>query len=240
MRKKILFLILIAVLSMNALYHFGRPLWTPYYLKLAGKDSVSDIMTRYETEVSARMADDLERLNVSTYPDQLMIIALKKPQQLELWGEYDGIYRLIKSYEFKGFSGELGPKLVEGDGQIPEGIYGIEYLNPNSSFHLSMKLNYPNAFDRKMAKRDGRTTLGDDIMIHGKSATIGCIPIGDKGIEELFVWVHRVGISNTRSLISPVDFRSETVDPQIDGIDWESQLYRQLENELKKFVVTPE
>lgn len=240
MRKKILFLILIAVLSMNVLYHLGRPLWHPYYLKLAGKDTVSDVIDRYETEVSERMADDLKRLNVSAYPDRLMIIALKKSQQLELWGEYAGSYRFIKSYKFKGFSGELGPKLVEGDGQIPEGIYGIEYLNPNSSFHLSMKLNYPNEFDQKMAKRDGRTTLGDDIMIHGKSATIGCIPIGDKGIEELFIWVHRVGKSNTKVLISPVDYRSETVSPQIDGIDWEDQLYRQLENELKKFSVTPQ
>jgi len=62
---------------------------------------------------------------------------------------------MIKSYPFTGFSGGLGPKLREGDGQIPEGVYAIEYLNPNSQFHLSVKLDYPNVFDKAKGRADG-------------------------------------------------------------------------------------
>lgn len=86
-----------------------------------------------------------------------------------------------------GTSGTLGPKREEGDGQIPEGVYGVEDLNPNSLFHLSLKVSYPNAFDREMAKREGCGNLGGDIMVHGGSATVGCIPIGDDAIEEVVV-----------------------------------------------------
>ena len=69
-------------------------------------------------------------------------------------------------YPILAASGVLGPKLREGDKQVPEGIYGAEALNPNSKFHLSIRLNYPNTFDRRMAQSDGRTQLGGDIMIH--------------------------------------------------------------------------
>ena len=103
---------------------------------------------------------------------------------LEVWGRLKSSeLELFKRYSFTGFSGGSGPKLREGDGQIPEGIYAIEYLNPNSQFHLSMKLNYPNTFDKAKGKADGRDRLGFDIFIHGGSATIGCIPIWDAGIE---------------------------------------------------------
>ena len=93
-------------------------------------------------------------------------------------------WRMPRIYPMTAFSGALGPKLREGDGQIPEGVYGIEYLNPNSSYHLSLKVSYPNASDRKRAKADGRTNLGGDIMIHGKAVTIGCVPVGDDAIED--------------------------------------------------------
>lgn len=112
-----------------------------------------------------------------------------------------------RKYNMTGFSGRLGPKLCEGDRQIPEGIYGIEYLNPNSRFHLSLKVSYPNAFDRKRAIQDGRANLGGDIMIHGGSATIGCIPIGDDAIEELFYFVAMIGKENTKVIIAPYDLR---------------------------------
>lgn len=236
MRKKILWLVLLVVVSLNVLYHFGRPLWRPYYLKWTGKDTVADILSRYEDQVNQRLSQDLKRLGVEGYPDRLMIIAIKESQQLEMWGEYEGSFRLIKIYPFTGFCGVLGPKLERGDGQIPEGLYGIEYLNPNSRFHLSMKITYPNQFDREMGENDGRSDLGDDIMIHGKTATIGCIPIGDEGIEEVFIWVARVGREKTGVMISPVDFRQEGhQSPTIDGVDWEPGLYREIRAGLLKF-----
>ena len=76
---------------------------------------------------------------------------------LEVWGRLkSGELELIKRYPITGFSGGPGLKLRDGDGQIPEGIYAVEYLNPNSHFHLSIKLNYPNAFDKAKGKADGR------------------------------------------------------------------------------------
>ena len=72
---------------------------------------------------------------------------------------------------------------MNDDGQIPEGIYGIGYLNPNSSYYFSLKVTYPNASDRARAKADGRTNLGGDIMIHGQAVTIGCVPVGDDAID---------------------------------------------------------
>ncbi len=105
------------------------------------------------------------------------------------------------------FSGTLGPKLREGDGQIPEGIYGIDYLNPNSRFYLSLKVSYPNASDRARAKVDGRVNLGGDIMIHGKAVTIGCVPVGDDAIEDIFYLASAVGIKNVSVVIAPYDMR---------------------------------
>ena len=132
---------------------------------------------------------------------------------------------MIKSYPFTGFSGGLGPKLRKGDGQIPEGVYAIEYLNPNSQFHLSVKLDYPNVFDKTKGRADGRDRLGFDIFIHGGSATIGCIPIGDAGIEEVFLMVSEVGINNVTAIVSPYHMRTNTKRIEIPGIIWEQELY---------------
>jgi murein L,D-transpeptidase YafK len=83
----------------------------------------------------------------------------------------------------KRASGKAGPKLREGDGQVPEGIYRIDGLNPNSSYHLSLKLNYPNDFDLEQARTEGRTELGGDIFIHGKAVSIGKTRAGRVGIR---------------------------------------------------------
>ena len=132
---------------------------------------------------------------------------------------------MIKSYPFTGFSGGLGPKLREGDGQIPEGVYAIEYPNPNSQFQLSVKLDYPNVFDKAKGRADGRDRLGFDIFIHGGSARIGCIPIGDAGIEEGLLMVSEVGINNVTAIVSPYDMRTNTKRIEIPGIIWEQELY---------------
>ena len=110
-------------------------------------------------------------------------------------------------YKMTAFSGKLGPKLKEGDGQIPEGIYRVEYMNPNSSFHLSFKVSYPNDFDKAMAAKEGRTNLGGDIMIHGSNATVGCVPIGDEAIEDVFYLVAKAGFKNVEIVMSPYDMR---------------------------------
>ena len=88
-----------------------------------------------------------------------------------------------------------------------------------------MKLNYPNAFDKAKGKADGPDRLGFDIFIHGGSATIGCIPSGDAGIEEVFLMVSEVGIDNVTAIVSPYDMRTKTKRIEIPGIIWEQELY---------------
>ena len=101
----------------------------------------------------------------------LSIFVFKNERKVELRAKG---WNAPRVYAMTGFSGVFGPKLKEGEGQIAEGVYGVEYLNPNSLFHLSLKVSCPNDFDRAMAKEDGRTESGGDIMIHGGRAKVGC------------------------------------------------------------------
>src|SRR5690606_33287906 len=108
-----------------------------------------------------------------------------------------GAWVAVHQYPVLAASGQAGPKLREGDRQVPEGFYAIESLHPNSRFHLALRVNYPNQSDRQRAAEDGRTNLGGDIMIHGSNASVGCLAMGDPAAEDLFVLVADVGIQNT-------------------------------------------
>ena len=230
--KKVTIAIIITII-ISIFYQYGRSIWYPFYVKLRGKRSVKEVILKYESNVLKRVTKLREKKN--PYPEKLVLIVIKELRRIEVWGIYDNKYSLIKKYKLTAFSGKLGPKLKNGDRQIPEGIYNVEYLNPNSSYHLSIKIDYPNRFDREMAKKDKRKNLGGDIMIHGKRATIGCIPIGDSNIEELFVIVAKVGIKNTQVIISPRDFRLNRNFPEIKKIDWESKLYDRIKIEMMKY-----
>lgn len=171
--------------------------------------------------------------NFIVYPKNLTLIGLKHEKVLEVWTKKDSHYIHIVDYPFTAFSGILGPKFKEGDRQIPEGIYGISHLNPNSKFHLSMRVSYPNAFDKKMAKKEKRTNLGGDIMIHGNRVTIGCIPIGDDKIEELYFLAEKVGIKNIKVILAPVDFRKMQVNiTKQNKHPWLRELYAKIKKEM--------
>ena len=162
---------------------------------------------------------------------------MKEEKLLEVWASNtDGNYSFIRSYNIQKMSGKEGPKFLEGDRQVPEGQYKIVGLNPNSSYHLSMKLNYPNKFDLLHAKNEGRTQPGTNIFIHGKAVSIGCLAMGDKTIEELFVLSKDVGISNIKVVISPYDPRTrkliynEKVLPK-----WVNELYMNIERTYAQY-----
>ncbi len=172
--------------------------------------------------------------NFIRYPKNLTLIGLKHEKILEVWTEEKGKKIHLISYPFTAFSGTLGPKFKEGDRQIPEGIYGISYLNPKSKFHLSMRVTYPNAFDKKMAKKEKRKNLGGDIMIHGSNRTIGCIPIGNDNIEELYFLAEKVGIKNIKVILAPVDFRKMEVNiTKKNKHPWLKKLYEEIAKEIK-------
>jgi len=184
-------------------------------------------------EVTAALAPSIEKryqpkqLAELTDGGEILLVAIKDEHRLELWKRPRGAkqHAHVLDFPWTATSGKPGPKLREGDRQIPEGVYRLEYLNPNSRYHLSMKIDYPNAFDRARGKEDGRRNLGGDIMIHGRAVTIGCIPLGNPGIEHLFYLVARNGLGNVRVIITPTDFRKSNPAPEIDGIDWEDDLY---------------
>ncbi len=122
------------------------------------------------------------------YPAPLLVRAFKEEGVLELWAAPvgGGPYSRVVSWPFTGYSGDLGPKRRRGDRQIPEGFYRIDGFNGASRYHLSLHLDYPNASDRV---RGHRRHPGNNIFIHGNELTNGCIPIGDRAIEQLYVAV---------------------------------------------------
>jgi murein L,D-transpeptidase YafK len=119
--------------------------------------------------------------------------------------------------------------------QVPEGLYRIESLNPNSMFYLALRVDYPNQFDKAKAKRDGRKNLGSDIMIHGKNGSIGCLAMGDQAAEELFILAAETGIDNISVILSPVDFWKRDLPLQMPEVpEWIDQLYTSIKTELTK------
>jgi len=116
----------------------------------------------------------------------LFLRAFKHEKILEVWVKEEGAnaYSLLHTYDFCTTSGVLGPKRREGDQQIPEGVYQINHFNPQSNFYLSLGLNYPNASDKILSDKQHP---GGNIYIHGSCVTIGCIPITDDKIKELYV-----------------------------------------------------
>ncbi len=215
-------------------YHYGGGLWRPIKARLVGEKTVRQVIR----ELEPVMNDRFPELAALTDGEPLSILAFKEERRLEVWKRRGNEWKFVRSYPFTGFSGKLGPKLKEGDGQIPEGIYRVEYLNPNSLFHLSIKVDYPNSFDQSMAAHDDRNDIGFDIFIHGSSATIGCIPIGDENIEELFYLIAKNGYDDVTIIISPVDFRRGVTPPEIDAIDWEAKLYSMLSSRLENYPIS--
>ncbi|WP_426492929.1 L,D-transpeptidase family protein [Hymenobacter sp. 102] len=128
----------------------------------------------------------LRRHGVAPERLELFIRAFKAERRVEAWGRNlgQGQFVLLRTFRLAGTSGTLGPKRQAGDRQIPEGFYTINRFNPDSKYHLSLGLDYPNAADQQRA---GLLDPGNDIFIHGSDETIGCLPITDAGIQELYL-----------------------------------------------------
>lgn len=223
------------VLSSMFFYYYGRSIWFPYYLALKGKRTVSDVMSLYEPSVEQRLRPYFLKSDVAYPPPAITLVALKEEMHLELWARRGYAWVLLKTFNIKEASGRLGPKLREGDRQVPEGFYRIMALNPNSSYHLSMKLDYPNEFDLRQAKQDGRQRLGGDIFIHGKAVSISCLAMGDEAIEELFVLVSRVGLDRTSVIIAPRDLRKSPPTQEPELPPWVIGLWSDIHAKLLNF-----
>ena len=117
----------------------------------------------------------------------ILIIAYKAESKLELFAKNktDSKYQKINTYSICSKSGHLGPKRKQGDYQVPEGFYEIDRFNPVSTFYLSLGINYPNTSDHLSSNAKN---LGGDIFIHGSCVTIGCLPMTDDKIKEIFLY----------------------------------------------------
>ena len=183
----------------------------------------------------ARLAPYFTKAGVVYPPTALTLVGLKKERQLQVYAAgRDGRMRFVRAYPIHAASGQAGPKLREGDGHVPEGLYPIESLNPNSQFHLSLRIGYPNAFDRAQAEHEGRTDLGGDIMIHGGAASVGCLAMGDEAAEDLFILAADTGTRNITVILCPVDFRTGRAVAAKQLLPWVESLYASIGSQLRE------
>src|SRR5213594_1051939 len=132
--------------------------------------------------LSAQMVAEVERLNMSK-ESPILVRLYKEESELEVWKEdRNGDFALLKTYPICRWSGELGPKIKQGDRQAPEGFYTITpgLMNPNSSYYLAINMGFPNAYDRA----NGRS--GAFVMIHGDCSSRGCYAMTDEQIGEIY------------------------------------------------------
>ncbi len=222
--KKIVLWILMGMVVLGGFWMLAKTTETRL-----GVRTVDQRVVQYGPVARARLAPGFQKAGVAYPPAEVILVGLKQEKRLEVWARLPEVpakaansakaakkappaprYAKVAEYPVLAASGGPGPKLREGDCQVPEGFYGIELLNPNSRYHLALRVNYPSAEDRAQAQIDGRDlkTLGGDIMIHGRNCSIGCLAMGDPASEELFVLAADTGLPNLRVILSPVDFRT--------------------------------
>lgn len=188
-----------------------------------------------------RLTQRFKEAKVAWPPAEISLVAIKDERALELHARAaGGAWMFVHRYRVMAASGGAGPKLTRGDKQVPEGVYRISFLNPNSRYHVSMRVNYPNTFDRRMAAKDGRRDLGGDIMIHGKKSSAGCLAMGDEAAEELFVLAAEIGHSKIRLVIAPTDFRNKAIPQSRPGQPaWVPKLYMEVASAMADYKVPP-
>lgn len=178
-----------------------------------------------------RFADRFRAANLQWPPKALTLLAFKRERRLEVWGEQGATRSMLAWYPILAASGHTGPKLREGDRQVPEGIYRLPLLNPNSQFHLSILIDYPNRTD--LMNASPRTRMGGDVYIHGNRLSAGCIAIGDSAIEEVFTLCALTPPSSRRIIVAPVDLRRTTAPAA--SASWIRSLYVAMSDELRRY-----
>jgi hypothetical protein len=207
---------------------YGRGAWHPHYRSVTAARTLEGVLGDVGPRRRAALESEAARLGLAYPPPKLTLAAYKRERALEVWAKRGEGWALYRSYPVLAASGGPGPKLREGDRQVPEGVYRLTHLNPASSYHLSIRVDYPNAFDRARGAQDGRAALGGDIYIHGKAVSIGCLAIGDDNIEELFTLVADAGLANARIVIAP----GRALDLPPGAPAWTAGLYREIARAL--------
>ena len=140
-----------------------------------------DRAARVAKKVSPRLKEELGARGL-VFGKPVFIRVFKEERELELWIKKEDSFILFRNYAIAAMSGKLGPKLIEGDGQAPEGFYYVpkSKMNPRSLYHLSFNIGFPNSYDRVHDR------TGSFIMVHGDEQSIGCFAMTDEKIEEIY------------------------------------------------------
>jgi len=235
-RFAIIIILLFFSFTVFTRHSYGRSLWNRGENPRAGIKTVENVLNQLGPKIDSHLKPFFDRVGVEYPPSQITLIGLKEEMKLELWAAKGDTWVHVRTYDVFAASGVQGPKQKQGDRQVPEGIYQITALNPNSNYHLSMKLNYPNSYDLEMARNDRRSNLGGDIYIHGNAKSIGCLAIGNAAIEELFVLIAKMGTANVTVLLAPYDLRSGNPNVYLRSDPaWLPTLYANLVQEMEKF-----
>ncbi len=212
---------------------------SPSFAKSEETWTVSDAINQCGDGARKRLLPDFEKNGIAYPPDKITLIGLKDEEVLLVFArDRQGKLKQVKMYPVVDASGLPGPKLKQGDKQVPEGIYKISGLHPNSIAYLALRVNYPNEEDKANAKKDKRTNLGGDIEIHGSFWSTGCLAMGNTAIEDIFVLANDVGCENIQLILSPCDLRVK-----VPGIDvkrqpsWVPPLYDKLKRELARYPI---
>lgn len=243
--KSLPFLLVLLALSIGAI-PFRAQLRRPFVTLIQivkDRKTVADRVAQYGDTARARLMPWFSNVGLAYPPERVTLVGLKEERLLQVWvTASDKPWVHLRDYPILGISGVLGPKLKEGDLQVPEGLYKVESLNPNSLYHLSIRVNYPNGQDKHWGRQDGRSDLGSDIMIHGKACSVGCLAMGDAAIEDLFILVAETGIEKVSIILTPFDFRVRDLPDHLPGLPpWSADLYRAIKQALARLspVATP-
>ena len=230
-------IVLALIVGAVCILPIGRTLLWRTYVKIRGRYTVQDRVEQFGRDARDRLRPHFASAGVNYPPSHVGLFAIKDRRVMQLYaGDTKDTLRFIVEYPVQGQSGQSGPKLRQGDRQVPEGLYRIESLNPNSMFHVSLRLNYPNDFDREKGRQDGRTDLGSHIMIHGKAASVGCLAMGDPVAEEIFTLAADVGVENISVVITPTDFRHAPDSPlPASQPAWTAELYEAIKTAGQRF-----
>lgn len=198
--------------------------------------AIADRLSEFGAAARTRLLPQFLQAGVPYPPMKVVLVGLKEERRLQIYAAaHDGKLRYVADRPFLAAAGGPGPKLRSGDRQVPEGIYRVRYLNPNSAAYVSLMVGYPNAFDRARAKEDGRTDLGGDIVIHGPTpGTAGCIALSEEAIEDVFTLVADAGVDNTRIILAPRDLRVREAPKPAKPLPWIDALYTTISNDLGK------
>lgn len=199
--------------------------------------TVVQALKQFGPDAKKRLLAEFQSAGVAYPPKSVSVLSLKNERLLFIFARgKEGKWKQVAIHPIVACSGELGPKLKEGDMQVPEGFYNTSALDAGT--HLCLWVDYPNREDRVNARAEHRTKLGGNIQIHEGVYSTGCVVLNHDDMADLFVLAHDVGINNVSLIIAPCNLLAK--EPGIDlskQPKWLPTLYKDLRKELASFPI---